>query len=53
MLEYLDATTKMTMHQIFNGFVIIFLLALILRLFCKIGHGHRDETRRICRLSAA
>ena len=22
-------------------------------LFCKIGHGHRDETRRICRLSAA
>ena len=32
MLEYLDATTKMTMHQIFNGFVIIFLLALILHM---------------------
>ena len=38
MLEYLDATTKMTMQQIFNGFVIIFLLALILH---KIGRKLR------------
>ena len=28
-------------------------IVIIFCLFCKIGHGHRDETRRICRLSAA
>ena len=30
MIEYLDAATKATLHQIFYGFVIVFVVALFM-----------------------
>lgn len=38
MLEYLDGATKATVHQIFSGIVVVFLIALILN---KIGRSLR------------
>ena len=39
MLEYLDVATKTTLHQIFSGFVVVFIIALILN---KIGRNLRN-----------
>lgn len=39
MLEYFDIATKTTMHQIFSGVVVVFIIALVLN---RIGRGLRN-----------